>query len=54
MKAGDMVAAVTQAIGVKPCEACKERQRKLNEASDALARMFGVKAPEAEPKRGEP
>ena len=28
--AGDAVARVTEALGVKPCEPCKQRQAKLN------------------------
>jgi hypothetical protein len=29
--AGDAVARMTQAIGVKPCEPCKERQARMNQ-----------------------
>lgn len=28
--AGDLVAAVTKAVGIQPCGGCKERQKKLN------------------------
>jgi hypothetical protein len=28
---GDAVAAVTQAVGIKPCEPCKKRQAQLNQ-----------------------
>lgn len=27
---GDVIAIVTSAVGIKPCEGCKERQDKLN------------------------
>lgn len=27
---GDVVAAATQAVGIKPCEPCKKRQAQLN------------------------
>ena len=29
---GDVVAGVTQAIGVKPCPPCEERRRRMNQA----------------------
>lgn len=28
---GDVVAAITTAMGVKPCESCEERRKRLNE-----------------------
>jgi hypothetical protein len=31
MGLGDMVAAVTKAVGIKPCGGCLERQKALNE-----------------------
>jgi hypothetical protein len=36
MGLGDMVAAVTKAVGVKPCGGCKERQAWLNEAGKRI------------------
>ena len=36
MKLGDTVAAMTKAVGIEPCDACKERQRKLNDFGDKL------------------
>lgn len=29
--AGDVVAAITRAVGIKPCGGCKRRQQKLNQ-----------------------
>jgi hypothetical protein len=29
---GDVIAAVTSAVGIKPCGGCKERQEALNKA----------------------
>lgn len=29
--AGDVVAAITRAVGIKPCGGCKRRQEKLNQ-----------------------
>jgi hypothetical protein len=28
---GDTIAKITKAFGIKPCDACKKRQKKLNE-----------------------
>jgi hypothetical protein len=28
--AGDVIAGVTKAFGIQPCEPCEERRRKLN------------------------
>lgn len=33
---GDRVAAVTTALGIKPCPGCKERQAKLNQLGRKL------------------
>lgn len=30
MRLGDLVAQVSKAVGVKPCNGCKKRQRSLN------------------------
>ena len=35
---GDAIAKVTHALGIEQCDACKERQQKLN-------RLFGFKSP---------
>jgi len=37
---GDMVADVTKAVGIKPCEGCKKRQEKLNVIGYKLSRFF--------------
>lgn len=31
LKAGDLVARITSALGIPPCEKCKERQKAMNE-----------------------
>jgi hypothetical protein len=38
MGLGDVVAAVTKAVGIKPCGGCKERQAALN----AFGKRFGI------------
>lgn len=30
LRVGDMIARITKAFGIKPCAACKRRQKKLN------------------------
>lgn len=30
--AGDVAAGITQAIGIQPCEPCKQRQERMNQA----------------------
>lgn len=40
MKLGDAIAKVTHAVGIEPCESCKERQKKLNEFSDKISDLM--------------
>lgn len=37
---GDMVAAATSAIGIKPCGKCDQRRRKLNDLDRSVRRLF--------------
>ena len=37
---GDVVAAATGAVGVKPCGGCKKRQQALNRATPSWARRL--------------
>ena len=39
---GDMVASFTDALGIVKCDACKERQAKLNEFSQGVAKWWGI------------
>lgn len=39
VKLGDAVAAVTYAVGVKPCKGCKRRQAYLNERNSRIAQL---------------
>ena len=41
MKIGDKVKALTNALGIEQCDACKERQAVLNGLGDRLMAMFG-------------
>ncbi len=43
---GDVVAAVTTAVGIKPCGKCKERQAALNR----LVPFAGAETPQAAPE----
>lgn len=36
MKLGNAIAAITKAVGIEPCDACKERQKRLNDLGDKL------------------
>jgi hypothetical protein len=29
--AGDLIANITSSVGIRPCESCKDRQKKLNQ-----------------------
>lgn len=40
MKIGDKVKQVTDALGVEQCDACKERQKKLNDLGAWLSGLF--------------
>lgn len=42
MKLGDAVKKVTDAMGIPQCGGCADRQRRLNELSDKLSRVFGA------------
>ena len=46
---GDVVAAVTTAVGIKPCGGCKERQAALNR----LVPFAGAETPPAAPEQPE-
>jgi hypothetical protein len=46
---GDVVAAVTTAVGIKPCGGCKERQAALNR----LVPFAGAETPAAAPEQPE-
>ena len=35
---GDAVAKVTKAVGIKPCDGCKDRQAKLNDITQRVVR----------------
>jgi hypothetical protein len=37
---GDIVASLTSAVGIQPCEPCKRRQEMLNSVGDRFARRF--------------
>lgn len=42
MGAGDVVAAATKAVGIRPCEPCRKRQEAMNRATPGWAkRMIG-------------
>lgn len=43
MKLGDGVKKITDALGIPPCDACKERQAKLNDWGDSLLALLGKK-----------
>ena len=40
MRVGDAVKKVTDALGIKQCGRCAERQRKLNELGERIARAI--------------
>ena len=42
---GDVIAAVTSAVGIEPCDGCKERQFSLN-------RLFNFKTVKSEMTQG--
>lgn len=42
---GDVVAAMTAAVGIKPCGGCKGRQANLNAATPAWIRRLLDKMP---------
>ena len=44
---GDMVASVTEALGIKQCEPCKKRQDKLNEIGNNIDYFFKKHQPNA-------
>ena len=46
---GDVVAAVTTAVGIKPCGKCKERQAALNR----LVPFAGAETPQAAPEQAQ-
>ena len=40
MRVGDAVKKVTDALGIEQCGRCEERQRKLNELGERIARAM--------------
>lgn len=40
---GDRIAALTRAVGIKPCGGCKKRQKRLNAMHAAIKRLFRKK-----------
>lgn len=45
---GDVVAAVTSAVGIEPCQNCKERQFSANRASKKFIDLFNFKKVKSE------
>ena len=45
---GDVVAAVTSAVGIEPCQNCKERQFSANRATKKLIELFNFKKVKSE------
>lgn len=37
---GDVIAAATKAVGIKPCNKCKQRQKKLNQSTPSWIKKF--------------
>ena len=45
---GDVIANITNAVGIEPCEECKERQFSANRATKKLIDLFNFKKPKSE------
>lgn len=42
MLVGDAIAKMTKAVGIEPCEACKQRQKALNDLSLGVLKLLGM------------
>lgn len=42
MLVGDVIAKITKAVGIEPCEACKQRQKALNDLSLGVLKILGM------------
>lgn len=49
VKLGDRVKDLTDALGIKSCATCRDRQAKLNDWSDWLERQLGLGVEPSEP-----